>query len=66
MGHSQGAHVVAYTAMNNQYIQAMGYFGGNVMGRFSQMINEVQNLSKSRFISPSISLALFSEIFLIK
>ena len=51
MGHSQGAHVVAHVAMNNQNIQALGYFGGNVMGRFSQMINQAQNLAKKGKIS---------------
>ena len=51
LGHSQGAHVAAHVAMNNSDIYALGYFSGNVMGRFSQMINEVQNLTKRGEIS---------------
>lgn len=43
MGHSQGAHVAAYTAYEYPDIAAVGYFGGNPMGRFSQFLTEERN-----------------------
>ena len=50
-GFSQGAHTAAHVAMRSEDILALGYAGGNVMGRFSQMINDVQNLAKKGEIS---------------
>ena len=50
-GHSQGAHVAAHVAINRSDIHALGYFGGNVMGRFSEMINRVWNSAKRGEIS---------------
>lgn len=46
LGHSQGAHIVAYLAEENTDIYAVGYFSGNPLGRYSQLINEQRNKSK--------------------
>jgi len=37
-GHSQGAHVAAHVAMGSEDVAAVGYFSGNPMGRFAEMI----------------------------
>ena len=50
-GFSQGAHIAAHVAMRSEDILALGHGGGNVMGRFSQVINDVQNLAKKGEIS---------------
>jgi len=47
LGHSQGAHIAAYLAAQNRDIYAVGYFSGNPLGRYSQLINEQRNKSKS-------------------
>lgn len=38
MGHSQGAHVTAHTALQCPIVNALGYFGGNPFGRFAQFV----------------------------
>ena len=40
LGHSQGAHIVVHLAEQNPDILALGYFGGNVLGRFTGIIME--------------------------
>lgn len=38
LGHSQGAHIAVQTALRNPDIRALGYFSGNPMGRFAELI----------------------------
>ena len=40
MGHSQGAHIAAHVAYEYPEVAALGYFGGNPLGRFAQFIVE--------------------------
>lgn len=51
-GHSQGAHVVAHIAMTNKEVDAVGYFSGNPMGRFAEMIIKERVNSLSGRVSP--------------
>ncbi len=47
IGHSQGSYIVADLASQNSDIFAIGYFGGNPLGRFNQFILEQRNRAKS-------------------
>lgn len=38
MGHSQGAHIAVHVAYEYPEIAALGYFGGNPLGRFAQFV----------------------------
>lgn len=47
LGHSQGAYIVTDLASENDDILAVGYFGGNPLGRYNQFILEQRNKVKS-------------------
>lgn len=53
MGHSQGAYVAALVAAANPDIYAVGYFSGNPMGRFAELIAAQDNAAKSGRITRS-------------
>jgi hypothetical protein len=51
-GHSQGANVALQTAKENQdRICALGYFSGNINGRFAEFIHKERNAVKDGFES---------------
>ena len=47
LGHSQGSHVAANLAAQNPDINALGYFSGNVLGRFSERIFQERDAAKT-------------------
>lgn len=47
LGHSQGSHVALELARKNQDIYALGYFGGNVLGRFASTIQKERNAANT-------------------
>ncbi len=51
MGHSQGTHIAANLAEQNPDIYALGYFSGNVSGRYSQFILQDRNAAKTGKVS---------------
>lgn len=51
LGHSQGAHVAAHLAFQNPDISALGYFSGNPMGRFAQLVREKRILSNQGILT---------------
>jgi hypothetical protein len=51
-GHSQGANIALQTATENQdKICALGYFSGNIDGRFAEFIRKERNAAKAGFIN---------------
>ncbi len=51
IGHSQGSHIALELAKQNQDIYALGYFGGNILGRFGSMILQERNAASTGKIS---------------
>ncbi len=51
LGHSQGANVGAYMAMNNDKIYALGYFSGNPLGRIAEMILTQRENARLKLVS---------------
>lgn len=47
LGHSEGAHVVARVARKNPDIFAVGYFSGNPLGRFAELVQAQVDAAKS-------------------
>jgi len=51
IGHSQGSHIALELAKQNQDIYALGYFGGNILGRYASIILQQRNAANSGKIS---------------
>lgn len=60
-GHSQGSHIALHVAKQNQDIYALGYFSGNVLGRFASTVLEARNDAKSGKISENEAQANIDE-----
>ncbi len=50
LGHSQGAHVALHLAKQNPDIYALGYFSGNILGRYESIILRERNAANSGII----------------
>ncbi len=61
LGHSQGAHEALNLAKQNPDIYALGYFGGNVVGRFAATILKERSAANSGIISQNETQANIDE-----